>query len=272
MDKAPLQSFADAEKTCAAAADGGKLISIHSPDEQSFFSNFLYTKKHVVDNLWLGGHLVTGGKQVFQWKDGSNFTFTNWASGNPKNNPSDTCVQMNGDEEVRAKWTNVPCTKKNLVVCERKQAWSNAKMQEIIETMLKNPVPLGFIYVQLPKEKSPQEIWSWMSWNDVSDQYDSTFFRVAGNKAAGFGAVQEEFSPYIDEIQFNSYREFSKSETLDAKILRNGGWTGDVRTAYVLEVSSSTNHNEYYGYLKFHTAAGEVRPKNMAVRVWKRTG
>ncbi len=272
MDKTPQQTFADAEKTCAAAAEGGKLISIHSPDELSFFSNFLYTKKHVVDNLWLGGHLVTGGGNAFQWKDGSNFTFANWASGNPKNNPSDNCIQMNADEEVRAKWTNVPCTKKNLVVCERKQTWSNAKMQEIIETMLKNPVPISFIYVQLPKEKSPQEIWPWMSWSDVSDQYDSTFFRVAGNKAEAFGTVQEEFSPYIDEIKSNVRDGSSSSYTFDAKISRNGGWTGDVLTAYVLEVPSNGNFNPYRGYLNFHTAAGEVRPRNMAVKVWKRTG
>ncbi len=270
MDKAPLQSFADAEKTCAAAADGAKLISIHSPDEQSFFNNFLYTKKHVVDNLWLSGHLVTGGSNVFQWKDDSNLTFTNWASGNPKNNPSDICVQMQAEEELRGKWSNEPCTKKNLVVCEKKQTWSNAKMQEIIETMLRNPVPLGFIYVQLPKENSPLEIWPWMSWTDISPSFNGVFFRVASGNAASFGTVQEDFSPYIDEIKhnFGSSINPSSSETDDAKISRNGGWTGDVLAAVLKEGSGSY----YHGYLNFHTATGEVRPRNMAVKVWKRTG
>ncbi|KAH9395941.1 hypothetical protein TYRP_020356 [Tyrophagus putrescentiae] len=66
--------------------------------------------------------------------------------------------------------------------------------------MMHNPVPLGFIYVQLPNQNSPQEIWPWMIWTDDSKQYDSTFFRVAGSKAEAFGKVQEDFSPYIDEI------------------------------------------------------------------------
>ena len=176
---------------------------------------------------------------------------------------------MNVNDDLKGKWSNEPCAKKNLVVCEKEQTWSLKKMQTLLVQTMQNPVPLGFIYVQLPKEKSPQEIWPWMSWTDVSSTYDSVFFRVAGSKgAAAFGDVQEEFSPYIDEIKFSNYRwgRNSSSETWDAKISRNGGWTGDVLTAWV------NDGGDYKGYLNFHTAAGEVRPRNMAVKVWKRTG
>ncbi len=277
MDSAPLQSFADAEITCRAAKANAKLITIHSPDEQSFLSDFLYTTKRVVDNIWLGGQL-TENNTTLQWKDNSNLTFTNWSEENPKNHSTRTCVQMHADEELRGRWSNEPCAKKNLVVCERKLAWSMSKMQELIESLMLNqvaPIPVGFTYVQLPKEKSPQEIWpSWMVWSDVSDQYDSNFFRVAGSKSAAFGDVQEEFSPYIDEIKFIDMRGHvdANGQITDAKLLRNGGWTGNVLSSWINEVPSSANHNEYRGYHNFHTAAGEVRPRNMAVKVWKRTG
>ena len=35
----------------------------------------------------------------------------------------------------------------------------------------KNPFPIGFIYVQLPNEKSPTEIWPWVTWNNVTSDY-----------------------------------------------------------------------------------------------------
>ena len=44
---------------------------------------------------------------------------------------------MNSDELVKGKWANEPCTKKNLVVCERKQKWTLQKMQEVIEKLQK---------------------------------------------------------------------------------------------------------------------------------------
>ncbi len=272
MDNAPLQSFTDAEKICRAASSDAKLITIHSPDEQSFLSDLLYTTKRVVDNIWLSGHFTKDS--VLQWKDNSKLTFTNWAKGNPKSHSTETCVQMHADEELRGKWSNEPCAKKNLVVCEKKQIWSLSKIQEFIENFMLNQIeliPLGFIYVQLPQEKSPQEIWpSWMNWTDISVQYNSTFFRVAGSKAEAFGVVQEEFSPYIDEIVFSALGNNGKSddETYDAKISREGGWTKDVLTAWL----NDGTREVYRGYLKFHVAAGEVRPKNMAVKVWKRTG
>ncbi len=258
------QSFADAEKICAS--NDSKIINIHFHNDQTFLENYLFTKKSVVDNVWLGAKNdnVAAHQNVFHWSDGCNLTFTNWASRYPKIRTTDSCVQMHANDDLKGKWSNEQCAKKNLVVCEKAQTWSFKKLQELVVQTMQNPVPLGFIYVQLPKEKSPQEIWPWMSWSDVSDQYDSTFFRVAGNKAADFGAVQEEFSPYIDEIKYN-YSP-SSSETRDAKISRNGGWTGDVLTAWAKDGA------DYRGYLNFHTAAGEVRPRNMAVKVWKRTG
>ena len=249
------------------------MINIHFHDEQTFLENYLFTKKSVVDNVWLGAKNdnIAAHQHVFHWSDGSNLTFTNWASGYPKIRSTDSCIQMHADDDFKGKWSNELCVKKNLVVCEKEQTWSLKKMQTLLVQTMQNPVPFGFIYVQLPKEKSPQEIWPWMSWTDISSSFNGVFFRVASGNAASFGTVQEEFSPYIDEIKFSESgveHHRSSSHTEDAKISRNGGWTGNVLSAYF----ANGNGAVVYDYLNFHTAAGEVRPKNMAIKVWKRTG
>ncbi len=174
---------------------------------------------------------------------------------------------------------------------DRQNSETNEKMQKKIEKLTKNPVPLGFIYVQLPKEKSPQEIWPpELQWTDTSSSYESTFFRVAGTKAAPFGAVQEDFSPFIDQV---SYENCIYDQTWGTTACQNifpfewntkldrespSSWSGRVLTShrYSSTNSFSTHENNrttmWTGTLKFHSVGGEVRPKNMAVKVWKRTG
>jgi hypothetical protein len=53
----------------------------------------------------------------------------------------------------------------------------------------------GFIYVQLPNQRSPQEIWPSMKRNDISQQYSNVFFRVIRDKTEAFDRVQEENTP-----------------------------------------------------------------------------
>ena len=146
------------------------MITIGSKNEQTFLENYLFNKKAIVDNVWLGGKndSVYSNQRVYRWQDGSNLTFTNWENGYPKDRSVDSCIQMNSDKEVQGKWTNEPCARKNLVVCEKKQTWSLEKIQTLLVQTMQNQVPLGFIYVQLPYEKSPQEIWSGMTWTDIS--------------------------------------------------------------------------------------------------------
>ena len=169
---------------------------------------------------------------------------------------------------------------------------TNEKLQKEMQKLTKNPVPLGFIYVQLPKEKGPQEIWSSaeLKWTDISSTFDSTFFRVAGSKAAAFGAVQEDFSPFIDEVTYENCEltkffgekqcddsfPYARSSKLDRR--SPSSWSGRVVTAnrYYSSLNGwlpkDTSISEWTGTVKFHSVGGEVRPRNMAVKVWKRTG
>lgn len=250
--------------------------------------DYLFTKHAVVDNVWIGA--IWKKDNNFDWEDDTDSSiYTNWAAKNPKNHSFDTCIQMYAEEEQRGKWSNEPCAKMNRVLCEKKQIWTLNKMQQIVEKLQKNNnekqtkiekmqttiekmaanlVPVGFIYIQLPKEKSPQEVWPNLIWTDVSTQYDSTFFRVAGSKTASFGSIQEEFSPYISRIKFDwCIGPSCKEGIFDSTLPRNGGWSGDILAAGLTHGTKL----KYFSYLNFYTTAGEVRPRNMAVKVWKRT-
>jgi hypothetical protein len=278
FDKAGLQSYEDAEKTCQQQENSSSLISNRFQDEQEFISNFLKTNK-IVDNVWIG--LKYDGKK-YKWVDDSNLGFTNWAQGSPKSK-TDHCVQLQSDETSFGKWSDVLCNKKNLVVCQKMQTWSLSRLQKTlldarkelrdsledarnhIKNIERNPIPIGFIYVQLPKEKSPNEIWPWMIWNDVSSAYAGVFFRVPGGEAASFGQVQLDNVPYITSVQRTHCGECFEQ----ISIPRSGGWSANI---YSAEKDSDRTGNNYNNGLRYYMNGGEVRPRNMAIRIWKRTG
>ncbi len=184
-----LQTYEDAEKTCQQE-NSSRLISISFREEQEFLSNFLFNKSQVVDNVWIGAKYINN---KFKREDDSDLTFTNWAEGSPKN-MTDYCVEMHSDVGSVGKWVDEPCKKKNLVVCQKRQTWSLSRLQEILLEVKQNPVPIGFIYVQLPKQKSPTEIWSWMIWKDVTSDYAGLFFRAEGGGSEVFEKIQEDTS------------------------------------------------------------------------------
>jgi len=240
------------------------LITIRFQEEQEFISNFFRTNK-IADNIWIG---VEYKNNKYKWNDDSDLIFSNWEQGSPKNK-TDHCVQMISDENSFGKWSDVLCTKKNLVVCQKMQTLSLTQLQKILFDVKKNPVPIGFIYVQLPNEKSPTEIWPWMIWNDISSTYANVFFRVTGDKAASFGKIQEENTPRIEKL-FSTDDKFSRTNNTSHCI----SW--DCDTIIPKEGNSSWTYvganSGQASYISFGSSNGEVRPRNMAIRIWKRTG
>ena len=151
------------------------------------------------------------------------------------------------------------------------------------------PVPIGFIYVQLPYEQSPKEIWpsNWYSWTEVSEAYAGVFFRVVGGNAAKFGNTQEADAPHIDKILqkwcwTNDDNTCSKGATSydsePADVKRNISLSGSSSESWSDPIWSANKYRKgdqsssMSNYLTFHNSGGEIRPLNMAVKVWKRTG
>jgi hypothetical protein len=118
------------------------------------------------------------------------------------------------------------------------QTWSLSHLQKLLLNTIKNPVPIGFIYVQLPKEKSPTEIWPWMTWINVSSDYAGHFFRVEGGNAAPFGQSQ------IDAFQDHTHSSIDGG-TVDGM----GDWfegAGNLRNDWYALISSRNADTNIY--------------------------
>ena len=124
-------------------------------------------------------------------------------------------------------------------------------------------LPLGFIYTQLPKQSTPQELWPKLKWTDVTSDYAGLFFRAEGEQSAPFGKTQHANQSWISDIDtqgyvpeiWNGVRFYYYSYGGNIK---KGGWTTLLDERVVA-----------LGKFHIHTTEGEVRPINTAVRIWK---
>ncbi len=287
-----LQTFEDAEKVCSPHENSSTLVIIRSKDEQDFLSNLLFKTHKILDNVWIGAKYTSN---KFKWTDDSDLSFTNWGQGSPRNK-TDYCVQMQSDEASVGKWIDEPCGKKNLVVCQKMQTWSishlqktlldaRKKLEDSLENVnkqlkesqedrkllnnsltdiRKNPVPIGFIYVQLPNQPDPKSLWPTVEWTDVTSNYAGLFFRAEGGGAASFGQIQEENSPRLINARYKLSEEgCNEGCGLKSIEVNKNEWSKGVFTGCESEGN--------YVSLQFLTSNGEVRPRNNAVRIWRRT-
>ncbi|KAH9401819.1 chromatin-modulating protein mrc1, partial [Tyrophagus putrescentiae] len=272
-----LRSYDDAEKVCQT--NSGTLAVIHYVEEQNFLANYLFTRKKVVDNVWIGAKYI--GNKLFQWEDHTPLTgsgYSHWAAGSPKN-LTDHCVEMVADEGSEGKWVDERCARKNLAVCQKTQLPSVLSLAETVfhlkhsleETnkkvaqLEKEAIPIGFTYVQLPKDKAPSELWPSLTWTDISSEYEGVFFRVVGGGAGSFGMVQQENAPRLERVYagLNTVLNTGHVEVDHNMSIPVTGWSYGVATGAYDGVN-------VYTYFK-HTDIAEVRPKNMAIKVYKRT-
>jgi hypothetical protein len=111
-----------------------------------------------------------------------------------------------------------------------------------------------------------------MTWKDVSSTYAGVFFRVMGGKAASFGEVQEDDAPRLIEVTtgfndhlhlekggYGQYIEYGYNITIPKE-----GWSDWTITGHYTKDDAITR------LTRFQTSGKEVRPRNMAIRVWKR--
>jgi hypothetical protein len=99
-------------------------------------------------------------------------------------------------------------------------------------------------------------------WSDVSSQYSGLFFRVLGGNSSSFNVVQEENSPRLTAVNFeeNTNKIFGY-----INVIANGELSDCVFTGW------SSSYTDYkYNTLRFRVSSEEVRPRNQAIRIWKR--
>lgn len=120
-------------------------------------------------------------------------------------------------------------------------------------------VPIGFIYVQLPSQSPPYSLWPNATWQDVTFDYAGLFFRVLGGNSESFETIQAENSPRITLVQTGNSNTY---------VYHNYIYPDDQLSVGVTSGAWALNGDHWT--LRFKQSGGEVRPRNTAVRIWKR--
>ncbi|XP_028446126.1 galactose-specific lectin nattectin-like [Perca flavescens] len=108
------RSKAGSKIFCMSA--GGNLASVHSDEEYFFLREFIYKVTGANRESWIGGFdAVKEG--VWQWSDGSNFDYKQWATGQPDNaGRVEHCLEMNYQDKLNDR----PCQTVYPFVCSKK--------------------------------------------------------------------------------------------------------------------------------------------------------
>ncbi|CAG2174544.1 unnamed protein product [Oppiella nova] len=236
--------------------------------------------------------------------------YSNWVEGSPQEEwYSRSCVQISISSYNYGKWFDEPCSRRALVVCERRQEWTihtlstalenvtnllsrqqevNARQWEVIEELRQNMtyiisqsidtniskvandrdlqstgIPIGFIYIQLPNQSEPINLWPQTNWSDVTQLYSGLFFRAEGAGSLPFGQTQQaNYSSIIATSVTLSDGVDVTDERMYA--IREGQWSGTSVTTF-MEIMALNS-------IRVFKTRGENRPVNTAVRIWKLVG
>ena len=104
-------SWNDARAKCQL--HGGELVSITSKREEEKVKELL---SHIVGNVYFWSGLNDIGKEgKYVWSDGSDYSYINWAEGDPNNfNNNEDCMLL----ETSMRWYDYGCEKQEYFICK----------------------------------------------------------------------------------------------------------------------------------------------------------
>ena len=249
---------------CKQSDQKSTLVSIHSKEEQEFLNNALKTYSNISENAWIG---LKYNDKSYQWLDGSDSNYTNW-SDDAVRTGDDPCVLMSIQEKGLGKWLDESCKRQAIGVCEKKPEVNIDSLRTLIENLndkfekkFDAIIPLGFIYTQLPWQKSPIELWPQWKWQEVTSKYAGLFFRAMGGDSAAFEIKQNDNAPRLVSVMqhYNIY-ELGINQNMTLNI------NEESKNMFTSYDGSDNRPNS----LSFHISGGEVRPNNMAIKLWTR--
>jgi hypothetical protein len=122
-----FKTFDDANQFCKNQKANSNLVSIASQEEQDFIANYLFEKQKIVDNVWIGAKRNAFSDTKFIYEDGTKFSYNNLDISDFNENKHD-CIEMRSDGfhslKNKGKWKIISCNKRNLVLCQYPQDWS----------------------------------------------------------------------------------------------------------------------------------------------------
>ncbi|XP_028996793.1 type-2 ice-structuring protein-like [Betta splendens] len=105
-------TWAEAEKNCQAM--GGHLASMRNKEEYFWVQHMIATQTNSYPATWIGASTRKTDTD-WLWSDGTKFTFTFWCKGEPNNQNSQHCVQMNFSDNKC--WDDYQCDGQRSSVC-----------------------------------------------------------------------------------------------------------------------------------------------------------
>lgn len=142
--------------------------------------------------------------------------------------------------------------------------------------------PIGFIYIQLPGEMPPQKLWANVTvWLDISPSLAGVFFRVDGGGAEPFGQIQEDFLPNL-EVNYTIGMQTSfpfigsmipglkTPPKAKERIQMSYKPTSKENPLLITSAYDKPLESSVVNALMFQWTTGEVHPRNMAIKVWRR--
>lgn len=120
---------------------------------------------------------------------------------------------------------------------------------------------MGFIYTQLPGQGEPYDIWGYqMVWSEITTEYAGLFFRVLGGESEAFNVTQAA----NDHRLLRANTVHVQPGISNIAVSPDEVWSAGVLTGKI-EFAQTTAFG-----VRFLVSGGEIRPRNTAVRIWKR--
>ena len=166
-------------------------------------------------------------------------------------------------------------------------------IKEILKEFRDRIYPVGVIYIQFPQQKSPEELFPGMTWEELD--YDGAFFRASGGNADGFIEESGELSKQAEGLPdiTGSILPCDNNYFISAGIYSKGGAFTTASTGARLISADNDNRTDLSSRgnkFTFSAANGEtttdgtvrstaevygksdhVTPENYTMRIWKRT-
>ena len=155
-----------------------------------------------------------------------------------------------------------------------------------LEKSIKEPaLPSNFIYVQFPWQSPPSSIYSWHQWEDVTARYNGAFFRAEKpGWSAKWEQIQSSNTVYINRITRGWCTLTGKAGDCDRNARSTDKWAspehdislspwkkGGISDHIWTVHTYSEKKGPFFGdFFRFYHSRGEIRPKNYAIRIWRR--
>lgn len=136
-----------------------------------------------------------------------------------------------------------------------------------LETLASALIPVGFVYVQYPWQDIPANLYAgrgW-SWLDITSNFAGAFFRSEGGLSEAFRTSVAAAQGFAQQ-NLSGWFHVDQNGQCDGTLFKDGG-DAPGKSGQGTGVGRLVNFNAS-GQI---TTAAEVRPKNFAIRIWKRT-